>query len=101
MAVLTKVAKTSEIPPGTGKVVEVGGKQLAIFNCEGTFYAVDNTCKHQGGPLGEGTLAGKTVTCPWHGWEYDVTTGACQADASIKVKTFDVQVEGDDILVSI
>ena len=98
---LTKVAKTSEIPAGSGKVVEVGGKAIAVFNCDGAFYATDNTCKHRGGPLGEGMLAGTTVTCPWHGWEYDVTSGACSMDASIKVQTFDVKVEGDDILVAV
>ena len=97
----TKVAKTSDIPAGTGKVVEAGGRTIAVFNADGTFYAIDNTCAHRGGPLGEGTLSGKTVTCPWHGWEYDVASGACQMDASITVQRFDVKVEGDDIVVSI
>ena len=101
MAVLTKVAKRSDIPTGTGKAVEVGGKTIAIFNCEGTFYATENACKHRGGPLGEGSLSGTTVTCPWHGWEYDVTSGACQMDPSIKVQKFDVKIDGDDILVSV
>ena len=101
MAQLTKVASASEIPAGTGKVEEVGGKAIAVFNCEGTFYAIDNTCKHRGGPLGEGSVSGTTVSCPWHGWEYDVTSGVCQMDPSIKVQTFDVKVEGDDILLSL
>ena len=101
MAVLTKVAKTADIPAGTGKAVEVGGKMIAVFNCDGTFYAVDNVCKHRGGPLGEGSLAGTTVTCPWHGWQYDVTSGACQMDPSIAVQQFDVKVEGDDLLISV
>ena len=101
MAVLTKVAKTSEIPTGTGKVVEVGGKTIAVFNCEGTLYAIDNTCKHRGGPLGEGSLAGTTVTCPWHGWEYDVSSGACTTDDSVKVQKFELKVEGQDILVAL
>ena len=101
MAVLTKVAKTSEIAPGSGKVIEVGGRTVAVFNCEGAFYAIDNTCKHRGGPLGEGSLSSTTVTCPWHGWEYDVTTGECAMDRSIKVQKFDVKVEGDDLLISI
>ena len=101
MPTLTKVAKKTDIPPGTGKVIEAGGKTIAVFNCEGTFYAIDNTCKHRGGPLGEGTLSGTTVTCPWHGWEYDVSLGACTMDASIKVQQFDVKVEGDDILLSV
>jgi NAD(P)H-dependent nitrite reductase small subunit len=101
MADFTKVAKTSEIPAGSGKVVEVGGKMVALFHDDGRFYAIDNTCRHQGGPLGEGSLSGATVTCPWHGWEYDVKTGACQADSSITVQTFSVKVEGDDVLVAV
>lgn len=101
MAVLTKVAKKSEVPPGGGKVVEAGGKTIALFNANGTFYAIDNTCQHRGGPLGEGSLSGTIVTCPWHGWEYDVTSGVCQFDSSIKVQKYEVRVEGDDILVSL
>ena len=101
MAVLTKVATTAEIPTGTGKVVEIGGKKLAVFNCDGQLYAMDNTCQHRGGPLGEGSLAGTTVTCPWHGWEYDVKTGECMMDRSITVQKFDVKVEGEDIFISL
>ena len=101
MAQFTKVATTADIPSGSGKVVEVEGKAIAVFNCDGAFYAVDNTCKHRGGPLGEGSLSGKTVTCPWHGWEYDVTSGVCQMDSSIHVQKFDVKVEGDNILVCV
>ena len=98
---MTRVAKINDIPAGTGKTVQVNGKQIAVFNCDGIFYAIDNTCKHRGGPLGEGTLSGTTVTCPWHGWEYDVTTGTCQMDETIKVQKYDVKAEEDDILVSI
>ena len=101
MATFTKVAMRTDIPAGSGKAIEVGGKTIAVFNCDGTFYAIDNTCKHRGGPLGEGTLTGTTVTCPWHGWEYEVKTGECTMDASITVQKFDVKVEGDDILVAI
>ena len=101
MASFTKVASVAEIPAGTGKTVEVGGTSIAVFNCDGTFYAVENTCKHQGGPLGEGSLSGTSVTCPWHGWEYDVTTGVCSMDDSISVQKFSVKVEGEDVLVSV
>ena len=101
MAQLTKVASKSDIPPGTGKVVQVGGKAIAVFNCDGAFYAIDNTCKHRGGPLGEGMVSGTSVSCPWHGWEYDVTSGACQMDPAITVPTFPVTVQGDDVLVSV
>ena len=101
MATLTKVATVGDIPTGTGKVVEAGGKTLAVFNCDGAFYAIDNTCAHRGGPLGEGTLSGTAVTCPWHGWEYDVTSGACTMDGSITLAQYDVKVEGQDVLVSL
>ena len=101
MAQPIKVAQRSEIPSGSGKVVDAGGKTIALFNCEGTFYAVENACKHRGGPLGEGSVAGTTVTCPWHGWEYDVTTGACLIDPSASLSRFDVTVDGEDVLVSV
>ncbi len=70
------VAKIDEIPAGTGKVVFAGDRAIALFNANGIFYAIDNTCPHRGGPLGEGELDGTTVTCPLHGWQYDVTSGA-------------------------
>ena len=82
-------------------MIEVGGKKIALFNVDGTFFAVDNTCKHRGGPLGEGELSGMVVTCPWHGWEYDVRTGVSQTDPSIGVTSYKVKVEGDDILVEL
>ena len=85
MAKLTKVAETTDIEPGQGKVIEAEGKTLAVFNVDGTFYAVDNTCLHRGGPLGEGELDDKIVTCPWHGWQYDVSTGQNAANPAVKV----------------
>ena len=101
MGQVTKVAKAAEIPVGSSKVVEAGGKTIAVFNCEGRFYAIENTCKHRGGPLGEGRVAGKTVSCPWHGWEYDVTSGECTADPAIKLQTFAVSIEGDELVVCV
>lgn len=101
MAEFVKVATTSDIAVGTGKVVEAGGKTLAVFRCDDGYYAVDNTCRHRGGPLGEGALSGTTVSCPWHGWEYDVASGACSMDDSLRVATYPVKVEGNDVLVSV
>ena len=101
MATLTKIAAISEVAPGQGKVVEVNGRSLAVFNVGGQFHVIDNTCLHRGGPLGEGMLEGSTVTCPWHGWEYDVTTGACATDTDVKVQKFDVKIQGSDILVAL
>ena len=99
MGNFVRVAGVAEIPAGQGKTVEVDGKQIALFNCDGTFYAIDNTCKHRGGPLGEGELEGTTVICPWHGWAYDVTTGVCADESDCAVDTFEVAVDGDDVLV--
>lgn len=101
MATFVRAAAAAEIPKGQGKTVEVDGKQIALFNVRGTFYAVANECKHQGGPLGEGELDGCVVTCPWHGWTYDVTTGVSPDDADTAVDRYAVKVEGDDVWVAV
>jgi nitrite reductase/ring-hydroxylating ferredoxin subunit len=101
MAEFVKVASLSELAPGSAKAIEVKGKTIALFNVEGTIYATDNTCLHQGGPLGEGELMGEVVICPWHQWECNVRTGELVGDSSLKVATFPVQVEGDDIKVAV
>lgn len=94
-----KVASRTEIPEGTGKTVDLEGKKIALFNVGGVFYAIANECKHRGGPLGEGTLDGSVVTCPWHGWEYDVATGVSLDDENVTVGCYTVKLEGDDILI--
>ncbi len=101
MGTFTKVATRGDIPEGTGKTVEAGGRKIALFNLEGSFYAIDDTCKHRGGPLGEGELDGRNVVCPWHGWEYDVTTGKNVDDENIRLACFAVRLEGDDILLEL
>ncbi len=101
MAEFVKVATLAELPPGSGKPVEVNGKAIALFNVGGQVYAIDNTCLHRGGPLGDGMLEGEVVTCPWHMWEYNVRTGEFVANPEIKVATYPVQVEGTDIKVAV
>ncbi len=101
MAEFVKVATLSELVPGTCKPVEAGGKVVALFNVDSSVYALDNTCLHRGGPLGEGTLNGDVVTCPWHGWEYNVRTGEKVNVPAVKVATYPVQVEGNDIKVAV
>jgi nitrite reductase (NADH) small subunit len=101
MASFIKVATRADIADGTGKTVDVSGKPIALFNVGGKFYAIDNTCKHRGGPLGEGELDGTNVICPWHGWEYDITTGANLDDPNVKVGCYPVKLDGDDILVEV
>ena len=99
MGEFVRVTGTTDVKSGQGIVVEVNGKTLAVFNVDGAFHAIDNTCIHRGGPLGEGDLEGSVVTCPWHGWQYDVTTGTCVANPSAKVERYEVQVEGTDVKV--
>ena len=101
MAEFIKVATLSEIAPGSAKAVEVMGKTIALFNAGGTIYATHNECLHQGGPLAEGELTGEVVVCPWHQWEYNVRTGELVGDSSLKVATYPVRIEGNDILVAV
>ena len=72
-----------------------------MFKVGGNFYATDSTCKHRGGPLGEGERDGCNGVCPWHGWEYDVTTGKNVDDENIRLESFAVRLEGDDILIEL
>ena len=71
---------------------------IAIYNVEGTFYALDGVCPHQGGPLGKGRLEGCTVKCPWHGWQFDVINGQHET-TPLRHPTLPLRVEGDQILV--
>ncbi len=96
-----KVAKVNEMPPGSAREFQADGRMIALFNVEGSFHAVDNTCLHRGGPLGQGTLEGEVVTCPWHGWQYNVKTGEAVFNEQIKVQCYEVKVEGDDICVGL
>ena len=72
MAEFVKISKTKDVPLGENCVVDAQGKQLALFNIQGVFCAIDNLCIHRGGPLGEDVLEGTTVTCSWHAWTYNV-----------------------------
>ena len=96
-----KVASVSQVAPGTGMVATVNDKEVAIFNVDGTFYAMDNTCKHRGGPLGEGELEGDTVTCPWHSWQYNVKSGHCLTKEGIKMDCYEVRVEGEEVQIAL
>ncbi len=99
---MVKVATVSDVPVGTAKVVQAGGKTLALFNLGGTFYALDNRCTHVGGPLGEGAVEGNKVTCPWHGSVFNITTGeVVEPPARRAVATFPVRVERGEVLVEI
>jgi nitrite reductase (NADH) small subunit len=95
-----RAAKTTEIALGTIKEFQVEGKPVAVANVDGKFYAINNTCLHRGGPLGQGPLEGKIVTCPWHGWEYDVTTGKISQNPAVGVNSYPIEIRGDEIFVN-
>src|SRR5262249_47158449 len=100
MADFVKAARTTEIEPGQARLVEVNGKQIALFNIDGQFFAIDNTCTHRGGPLAEGEVSGHVVTCPWHRGEFDVRTGeVVGAPPQRAVTRYGVRVTGTDIEV--
>jgi nitrite reductase/ring-hydroxylating ferredoxin subunit len=96
-----KVAAVADVPPGEGRVVEAGARTLAVFNIDGHYFAIDNDCPHRGGPLGEGDVEGRTVTCPWHGWRWDVTTGANTSNPAVTVPSFPVTVDGGSLFVEL
>ena len=94
-----RVASAADVPLGRGRIYQVEGRAVAVFNVEGAFHAIENTCPHVGGPLGEGDLRGAVVTCPWHQWPFDVTTGCLQRPPEVRVARFPVRQEGPDLLV--
>ena len=106
------VGRLSEFPPGTRKIVTVGGRSIGVFNIGGQFYALRNRCPHQGAPLCRGRVKGTTIPgkpyeyvygrdqeiiqCPWHGWEFEITTGRTFFNPHrMRVKTYEVSVEPD------
>ncbi|MFY9557960.1 MAG: Rieske (2Fe-2S) protein [Blastocatellia bacterium] len=103
MSVFVRVGSVSDLPAGQAMIVEIDGRSIAIFNVDGQFYALDNTCVHRGGPLGEGFVDRNnlTVQCPWHGWIYSLATGASPINSMAKVEKFDVRVEGDEIQLAL
>jgi nitrite reductase/ring-hydroxylating ferredoxin subunit len=110
------VAKASDIAPGNKLAAKVGNRDIAVFNVDGEFYALANTCPHEGGPLCEGFVTGialsdgpndyriarkgEFIRCPWHGWEFDIKTGQSWCDPkSVRARQFNVRVAHGDELV--
>ncbi|TDJ61178.1 MAG: Rieske (2Fe-2S) protein [Nitrospina sp.] len=98
---LHQICKISDIGEGQCKTFTVDSKQIAVYNAGGQWCATENTCLHKGGSLGSGKLEGNIITCPLHGWQYDVTSGQCQNNPEAKVGTYKVQVEGDQVSLEI
>jgi nitrite reductase/ring-hydroxylating ferredoxin subunit len=102
MAELIKIGNKSNVAAGSSIAVEVHGQRVAVFNVDGTFYALGGTCTHRGGPLAEGQLDGTTVTCPWHRAQFDLKTGnVLNPPAPRSVPSYKVLIEGDDLIIEL
>ncbi len=102
MSRFVEIARTDEIAPGEAKMVEVEGRKIALFNLEGSYWAIDDTCPHRGGPLSEGEVKGEEVICPWHGAEFNIKTGeVLRPPARGGVKSYKVQIEGSIIKIEV
>jgi nitrite reductase (NADH) small subunit len=98
---LVTVARMEEVQPGTLRTVAAGDEDVTLAHCDGEIYAVQSKCLHLEGPLGEGHLEECVLTCPWHGWQYDVRTGENEFDRAIKLETYPVTVEDGEVRVDL
>ena len=88
------VGRVEDVPPGRGATVELNdGRELALYNVGGQFYAIDNFCPHKGAPLADGNLYGPSVECDWHGWRFDLSTGACLNRPASPIEAYEVRIE--------
>ncbi len=102
MGEFIKVASVTELEPGEGKSIEVNGERIALFNMDGRFYAIGDTCTHAEASLGEGELREFEVECPFHGACFDIRTGEAKTPPAVTpVETYDVKVSGNDIEIRV
>jgi nitrite reductase (NADH) small subunit len=94
-----KVAESDELADGKSKIVHVEGRSLALFRINNEYYAIANACLHRGGPLGEGEVSGHEVTCPWHGWKFNLVDGSFSMVPTLKVKTFKVSETPEGVFI--
>jgi nitrite reductase (NADH) small subunit len=99
MAEPTKVARRSALAEGEPLAVQVGEQPIALFLVDGDVVATAGKCPHAGGPLHKGSVCDGKLSCPWHGWTYDLATGECEESDDITLQRFEVRVEGDDVWV--
>lgn len=99
MADWIEIATLDECPPGISIERVIAGQIVALANVEGRLHAIDGLCPHQGGPLGTGVLCGSILTCPWHGWQFDVVDGRHQLSASVRQTVHEVQVRDGTVFV--
>ncbi len=101
MAEYIEVTSLEKLPVGTGSSFTVAEKDIAVFNVDGTIYAMADTCLHKGYSLGSGVLNGKVVTCRAHGWRYDVTTGSTMSSPGYGVTSYPTKVDDGKIFVAV
>ena len=108
------VAQVTDISPGHRKVVKINGREIGVFNIDGAYHGIRNICPHRSGPICLGRLRpnvewdgqefvynreNEILKCPWHNWEFDVKTGECLVDPALRVRSYRVEQEGDDIVL--
>jgi len=101
MAEWLPIAAISECPPGTSIERVVGDRIVALANIDGVWHALDGLCPHQGGPLGTGRLCGAVLTCPWHGWQFDVTTGRHGISPTVSQPRFSVREKAGQVEIMV
>ncbi|NUN16639.1 MAG: Rieske 2Fe-2S domain-containing protein [Myxococcales bacterium] len=94
-----KIARLRDLSEGCGLQVDVGGDAVALFRVQGKVYATSGTCPHKGGPLGDGEVNNGYVSCPWHGWQFEIMTGQCHGRASKSIITYPVRVDSEYIYI--
>jgi nitrite reductase (NADH) small subunit len=98
----TKLATESDLPAANeAKEFPCGDKAICVANVNGTYSAMDNVCLHRGGPLGQGMIESGKVVCPWHGWQWDPTTGHAEQNPVAKVTVYPLKIENGDVLIEI
>lgn len=101
MADWIRIASAAECPPGGSIEREAAGRIVAVCRVGDAWFALDGVCPHQGGPLGRGALCGTVLTCPWHGWQFDVTTGRHRLNATMQQPRFEVEERGGEVFVRV
>jgi nitrite reductase (NADH) small subunit len=102
MSEFQKVASVAELPPaGEAREFTIAGHTICVANNNGRCTAMDNVCAHRGGPLGQGVVDQGKIVCPWHGWQFDLTTGKSEQSASLGVELYELKIEGDDVWVKL
>ncbi|MFH2054911.1 MAG: Rieske 2Fe-2S domain-containing protein [bacterium] len=94
-----KIATTDQVPDDEGLMLEVDGLPIALFRVDGKYYAVEDVCPHQESSFEGGELEGEEVTCPLHGWRLNVKTGESLEAPGVKVETYEVRLDGEDIYI--